>query len=131
MKKGFGPRDDLIDKVRYGKLAPAQAEAEARLLGLEPLANLIPMSSTPWLRHGGACPWSWHGSSGDLRTEFANIGMLTAANAGIGISITGGWVSTGRCTTASSWKSAAQRLWCGLHCLKASTAPMIASPNRR
>src|SRR5215208_29522 len=39
MKKGFGPRDDLIDKVRYGKLTPAQAEAEARLLGLEPLAK--------------------------------------------------------------------------------------------
>jgi hypothetical protein len=39
MKKGFGPRDDLIDKVQYGKLTPAQAEAEARLLGLEPLAK--------------------------------------------------------------------------------------------
>jgi hypothetical protein len=38
MKKGFGPRDDLIDKVQHGKLTPAQAETEAVRLGLGPFA---------------------------------------------------------------------------------------------
>src|SRR3954470_8741806 len=113
MKEGFGSRDDLIDKVRYGKLTPAQAEAEARLLGLEPLAKCPDPSEF------GACRWPWHGSCGDLRTEFGNIGMLTAGNAGIGISINGGWVSRVQCTTATSWKSAAQRLLCGCICPKA------------
>ena len=34
MRKGFGPRDELIDKVQHGKLTPEQAEAEALRLGL-------------------------------------------------------------------------------------------------
>jgi hypothetical protein len=31
-------RDDLIDDVRYGRISPAQAEAEAMRLGYEPFA---------------------------------------------------------------------------------------------
>lgn len=32
-------RDDLIEDVRYGRLSPEVAEAEAARLGLEPLAT--------------------------------------------------------------------------------------------
>jgi hypothetical protein len=32
-------RDELIDRVRYGRLTPAEAEAEAAHLGLERLAS--------------------------------------------------------------------------------------------
>jgi hypothetical protein len=32
-------RDDLIDEVKYGRMTPAEAEAEAARLGLEPLAS--------------------------------------------------------------------------------------------
>ena len=47
-------RDELIDRVRYGRLTPAEAEAEAAHLGLERLASrpdpsqFDPMRETWW-----------------------------------------------------------------------------------
>src|SRR6187200_2838150 len=47
-------RNELIDKVRHGKLTPAKAEAEAVRLGLSPLARCLdadqfnPMGELQW-----------------------------------------------------------------------------------
>src|SRR4051794_6108674 len=52
--KDLGLRDELIDKVQHGKLTPAQAEAEAVRLGLDPFETcpdpdqFDPMAEARW-----------------------------------------------------------------------------------
>jgi hypothetical protein len=131
MKKRFGPRDELIDKVQHGKLTPAQAEAEALRLGLGPFAKcpdpdrFDPMAEAWW-----SLPMAVAGSLGDHRIEFANTGTPTARNAGIGISASGEWVLTAPFTRASFWSSAVQRRLFASIYLKATSTLTMKRPIR-
>jgi hypothetical protein len=54
MEEGFEPHKELLEKVRHGKLTPAEVEAEAVRLGLSPLATcpdanqFDPMEELQW-----------------------------------------------------------------------------------
>lgn len=83
-------RDELIDRVRYGRLTPAEAEAEAAHLGLERLASrpdpsqFDPMRET-WWTLPMAIAWIARRSPDEVRESWIH----TDQNVGSGISKNG------------------------------------------